>query len=117
MRMMRARNLVNTHHAQAIVTQKWAQSWGAAKRCRGVHTNRRPARGRIAERQLEAVFPGARVRASIVHLLRYSLHFASWKERKPSAAALKPIYQADSPETAVERLDAFECSSLGRRYP
>ena len=31
----------------------------------------------------------------IVHLIRYSMHFASWKDRKALAAALKPIYQAE----------------------
>jgi len=38
----------------------------------------------------------ALVQTCIVHLIRYSLSFASWKERKAIASALEPIYQADS---------------------
>jgi len=45
---------------------------------------------------ITSVFPQAVVQTCIVHLIRYSMHFASWKERRPVAAALKPIYQAES---------------------
>jgi putative transposase len=40
------------------------------------------------------VFPHATVQTCIVHLLRRSLDFVSWKDRKPIAAALKEIYRA-----------------------
>src|SRR6478735_9279152 len=43
---------------------------------------------------ITAVFPQATVQTFIVHLLRHSLDFVSWKDRKPVAAALKDIYRA-----------------------
>jgi putative transposase len=57
------------------------------------------------------------VQTCIVHLIRYSMHFASWKERRPVAAALKPIYQAESAATARERLEDFDRGSWGQKYP
>ncbi len=50
---------------------------------------------------IESVFPEARVQTCIVHLIRYSLRFASWKQRKPRAAALKLIYRAETAEAAL----------------
>ena len=66
---------------------------------------------------IEAVFPDTLVQTCIVHLIRYSMQFASWKERKPIAAALKPIYRAETAELAAERLDEFEAGSWGQKYP
>ncbi len=66
---------------------------------------------------IEAVFPEARVQTCIVHLIRHSLQFASWKERKPLAAALKLIYRADTAEAALHQLEAFEKGPWGRKYP
>jgi putative transposase len=43
---------------------------------------------------INAVFPEAQIQTCIVHLIRHSLAFASWKERREVAAALKPIYRA-----------------------
>jgi putative transposase len=43
---------------------------------------------------ITAVFPDAVVQTCIVHLLRHSLDFVSYKDRKPVAAALKGIYRA-----------------------
>jgi transposase-like protein len=40
---------------------------------------------------LAAVFPATTMQTCVVHLIRYSLDFDSWKERKPLAAALRPI--------------------------
>ena len=50
-----------------------------------------------------AVFPEATVQTCIVHLLRHSLDFVSWKDRKPVAAALKDIYRAWMPPPAKPR--------------
>ncbi len=41
---------------------------------------------------LGAVFPATTLQTCIVHLIRNSLDYASWKDRKPLAAAIKPIY-------------------------
>lgn len=66
---------------------------------------------------ISTVFPQAQVQTCIVHLIRYSMQFASWKERKPIAAALKPIYRAETADIAKERLAEFEAGPWGRKYP
>lgn len=66
---------------------------------------------------IEAVFPQARVQTCIVHLLRYSMHFASWKERKPLAVALRPIYRAATAEEAHRELENFAAGPWGQKYP
>ena len=66
---------------------------------------------------ISAVFPMAQVQTCIVHLIRYSMQFASWKERKAVAAALKPIYRAENAERARERLQEFEAGPWGQKYP
>src|SRR5213595_1100606 len=49
---------------------------------------------------ITSVFPQTVVQTCIVHLIRNSLHFATWKERRLIGAALRPIYQADSAAAA-----------------
>ncbi|MCO5101420.1 MAG: IS256 family transposase [Burkholderiaceae bacterium] len=66
---------------------------------------------------LEVVFPATTLQTCIVHLIRNSLDYASWKDRKLLAAALRPIYSATSAKTAQEALDAFERGEWGRKYP
>jgi len=66
---------------------------------------------------LAAVFPRTTLQTCIVHLIRNSLDYASWKDRKPLAAALRPIYAAASAEAALAALDAFENSEWGRKFP
>ena len=66
---------------------------------------------------ITAVFPETVVQTCIVHLIRYSMQFASWKERKMIAAALKPIYRAENAKTARERLEAFDAGPWGQKYP
>jgi transposase-like protein len=66
---------------------------------------------------LAAVFPATTLQTCIVHLLRHSLDFANWKERKPLAAALRPIYTAASAEAASGALDAFERGAWGTKFP
>ncbi len=56
---------------------------------------------------IEAVFPDTLVQTCIVHLIRASLNFVNWKERKAIAANLKPIYRAATAEMAELALDAF----------
>ena len=65
---------------------------------------------------ITSVFPDCVVQTCIVHLIRYSLQFASWKERKPLARALKVIYAAASAEAAAAELDRFEAGPYGERY-
>lgn len=66
---------------------------------------------------ISSIFPQTEIQTCIVHLLRYSMQFASWKERKALTSALKPIYQAVTAEDAREKLEAFSESVWGRKYP
>ena len=66
---------------------------------------------------ITAVFPDAMVQTCIVHLLRHSLDFVSWKDRKLVATALKEIYRAMDADAGQAALQAFEDSDWGRKYP
>jgi putative transposase len=66
---------------------------------------------------LEAVFAKTTLQTCIVHLIRNSLDYASWKDRKALAAALRPIYAAVSAEAALAALDAFEDGEWGQKFP
>jgi putative transposase len=66
---------------------------------------------------ITAVFPDTVVQTCIVHLIRYSMQFASWKERKIIAAALKPIYQARDAQAAELELQKFDEGPWGQKYP
>ena len=63
-----------------------------------------------------AVFPEAAVQTCIVHLLRHSLDFVSFKDRKLVATALKGIYRAVDTVAAEAALTAFEAGPWGRKY-
>jgi putative transposase len=52
-----------------------------------------------------------------VHLIRNSMRYASWKDRKVIAAALRPIYAAATVDAAAQALDHFAASEVGRRCP
>jgi transposase-like protein len=64
----------------------------------------------------KAVYPAAQIQTCIVHLIRNSLKLASWKERQPLAAAIKPIYQAATAEAAAAALDAL-AQRVGPQIP
>jgi putative transposase len=66
---------------------------------------------------LEVVFPKTTLQTCIVHLIRNSLDYASWKDRKKLAAALRPIYAAASAEAAEAALDGFAAGEWGRKFP
>src|SRR5215208_4460785 len=63
-----------------------------------------------------AVFPDAMVQTCIVHLLRHSLEFVAYKDRKAVAAALKEIYRAVDATAGEAALAAFEDGPWGRKY-
>jgi putative transposase len=69
------------------------------------------------EEALAAGFPQTTLQTCMVHLLRHSLDFANWKQRKPLAAALRAIYTAPSADVALSALDAFERGEWGQRFP
>ena len=57
---------------------------------------------------IEAAFPETTVQTCIVHLIRNSLEYATWKDRKAVAAALRPIYTAATRSGAEAALEAFD---------
>jgi len=66
---------------------------------------------------IEATFLQTEVQTRIVHLLRHSMSFASYKDRKAVAAASKADYTAVDAKAAEAALAEFEDSDLARRYP
>lgn len=66
---------------------------------------------------VETAFPETTVQTCLVHLIRYSLAHASWRERKELAGALRPIYQAATLAAAEEALDDFEAGPWGGKFP
>ena len=66
---------------------------------------------------LESVFPQTTLQTCIVHLIRHSLDYANWRDRKALAGALKPVYTAASADAAAAALDEFAASPLGQRFP
>lgn len=66
---------------------------------------------------IEAVFPQAQIQTCIVHLMRHSLEYCSWKDRKFVAAELKSIYRAATAQAAADALSRFESGPWGQRYP
>ena len=65
---------------------------------------------------IEVVFPKTAVQLCIVHLVRYSLNYVSWKLRKAVAADLRAVYTAATAEEAAQRLAEFE-GKWGEAYP
>ena len=64
---------------------------------------------------IETVFPETRIQLCIVHMVRASLHYVNWKERKRVAADLKAIYRAATEPQAAQELDDF-IAKWGERY-
>jgi len=65
---------------------------------------------------MEAVFPKTQVQLCLVHMVRQSLSYVGWKERKAVAADLRLIYRAATEAEAAQALTAFE-SKWDRKYP
>ncbi|WP_376697594.1 IS256 family transposase [Burkholderia stagnalis] len=66
---------------------------------------------------ISAAYPRTTVQTCIVHLIRNSLDYASYKDRKVLAAALRPIYTAASEEAARQALQDFADGPWGAKYP
>jgi putative transposase len=65
---------------------------------------------------ITTVYPQTLVQTCIVHLIRNSLAFVTWKDRKVIMPSIKAIYQAENADAALARLEAFE-EKWGKRYP
>src|ERR1700733_8155651 len=66
---------------------------------------------------INAVFPQTVIQTCIVHLIRHSMDFAAWKDRKNVAQALRAIYRAADAKIGQAALDAFAQSPWGEKYP
>jgi putative transposase len=65
---------------------------------------------------ISTVFAQTLIQTCIVHLIRNSLAFVTWKDRKTIMPWIKAIYQAENADQALVRLDEFE-AEWGKRYP
>jgi hypothetical protein len=65
---------------------------------------------------INAVFAETQIQTYIVHRIRNSLDFYSWKDRKPAAKELKSIYRAEDAEAAAAALREFEDADPGAGY-
>ena len=65
---------------------------------------------------ITSVYPQTLVQTCIVHLIRNSLAFVSWKDRKAILPAIQAIYRAENADMALVRLAEFE-AEWGKRYP
>jgi transposase-like protein len=66
---------------------------------------------------IEIAFPKTTVQTCIVHLIRNSLTYTGWKDRKKVSAALRPIYTAATEKAAHQALEEFAASEWGVKYP
>jgi putative transposase len=66
---------------------------------------------------IEATWPRATVQTCVVHLIRASMRYVSYQDRKQVASALRTVYTAPNAETAEQSLLEFSESPLGLRYP
>ncbi len=65
---------------------------------------------------INAVFAETQIQTCIVHLIRNSLDFCSWKDRKPVAQELKNIYRAEDADAAAVALKEFEDGPWGQKF-
>ena len=66
---------------------------------------------------IATAWPNAIVQTCVVHLIRNSMRYATWKDRRAIAAGLRPIYTAATVQAADQALDAFAASAVGARNP
>ena len=66
---------------------------------------------------INTTWPHTVVQTCVVHLIRSSMRFVNYKDRRTVAAALKHIYTAVNQDAALAALEAFEASEMGRKYP
>jgi putative transposase len=66
---------------------------------------------------IEATWPHTVVQTCVVHLIRASMRFIGYNDRRAVAAALRPIYTAPTAQAAAQELEVFEGSIWGKKYP
>ena len=65
---------------------------------------------------INAVFPQTEIQRCIVHQIRYTTKFVSYKDRKAFVADLRGVYQAPTEEAALKGLEVLE-KNWGKKYP
>jgi putative transposase len=65
---------------------------------------------------IHAVYPKTEIQRCIIHQIRYSTRFVSYKDIKPFMVDLKLVYQASTEDIALQQLDSLE-NKWGKRYP
>jgi putative transposase len=65
---------------------------------------------------IETVFPEAQVQLCIVHMIRASLNYVTWKDRREVVGDLKPVYKAATADEAERQLSEFE-EKWKKKYP
>jgi len=65
---------------------------------------------------IHAVYPKTEIQRCIIHQIRYSTRFVSYKDIKTFMADLKQVYQAPTENIAIQQLDAL-VDKWGKRYP
>lgn len=65
---------------------------------------------------INAAFPQTEVQLCIVHMLRNSFKYVSWKERRELAADLKKVYSSANEKQAAEKLEEF-AAKWNSKYP
>jgi putative transposase len=66
---------------------------------------------------INQIWPQAMVQTCVVHLIRNSMRYASWKDRKAIAAGLRPVYTAATVDAAEQALEDLAASDVGKRSP
>jgi putative transposase len=66
---------------------------------------------------INGVFPQTIVQTCIVHLIRHSMSFAAWKDRKGVAKELRAVYRAADAKAGQAALEEFEAGPWGKKYP
>lgn len=65
---------------------------------------------------IETVYPNAQVQLCIVHIVRHSLNYVSWKQKREAAADLRTIYTASSRQAGEQALEEFS-AKWDRSHP
>ena len=65
---------------------------------------------------IESMYPQAQVQLCIVHLVRASLNYVNWRERRAVVADLKAVYRASTEQEAEQALNEF-VAKWGHKYP
>lgn len=110
------RNLRHVHGTLSLETIKAKPIFDGDQLCRLEVEFKNRATDITDDFMIEAVYPRAEVQKCIVHQIRNSLRYVSWKERKAMAKDLRRIYEAATEEEGSAGLAEFS-EKWDKRYP